>query len=89
MSRKKSGGKLLLAFVSCVLLMLDVLMALLWCRKEDPTRFKGLVRTWGLIVAGSGVLFATAGIVTSALEVFFTVSAALLVRKMWLCRSER
>ena len=35
---------------------------------------------------GSALLFAAAGMVSSALEVFFTISASLLVRQLWLRR---
>lgn len=76
----------LLAFAACVLLMGAVLLALLSCRREDRGRYGALLRAWGLIVAGSGALFALGGMVTSALEVFFTISMALLLRKLWLCR---
>ena len=36
----------------------------------------------------SGLLFALGGMVTTALEVFFTLSAALFVRKLWLWAGE-
>lgn len=44
---------------------------------------------WGLIAGGSGLLFLLAGMVSSALEVFFTITAALLTRRIWLTAGER
>lgn len=73
----------LLAFVACVLLMLALLWAVLACRREDRNGYAGLLRAWWLIAGGSGALFAVGGMVTSALEVFFTISAALLARRLW------
>ena len=45
-----------------------------------------LLAAWLGIVLGSALLFAAAGMVSSALEVFFTISASLLVRQLWLRR---
>ena len=42
-----------------------------------------------MIVAVCGVLFGLAGIISTALEVFFTISTALLVRKLWINRREQ
>ena len=47
------------------------------------------LRDWGGIVFFSGVLFAAGGMVTSVLEVFFTISAALLARRLWLLRRRK
>ena len=40
-------------------------------------------------MGGSGLLFLLAGMVSSALEVFFTITAALLTRRIWLTVGER
>lgn len=76
----------LLAFLSCVLLMLALLLIGLSCRAEEVEGWRYLMRDWGGIVFFSGVLFAASGMVTSALEVFFTISAAMLARRFWLVR---
>lgn len=71
-----------LAASSCVLLMLALLLVLLFRRQEEPERWNGLLRGWLLITAGCAVLFLIPRMVSTALEVFFTIAAALLARKM-------
>ena len=66
-----------LAAGSCVLVLLAMLLLLLY------RRLWGLVRIWLALNGCYGLLFLWGGMVTSALEVCFTVSAALLLRKMW------
>lgn len=78
----------LLAFGSCVLMMLVLLLVLLRCRRQEGERYDALLRRWGGIVIGSVLLFVPRGIVSSAQEVFFAISAALLVRRLWLYRCE-
>ena len=73
-----------LAAGACVLLMLALLTVLLALRRTDPARWRRPLRGWGLIVAGSAVLFLIPMMVSTALEVFFTISAALLARRVWL-----
>lgn len=73
-----------LAMAACVWLMFTALVVLLWCCKLDWRKWRGCLLGWGLIVAGSAVLFLMAGMVSSALEVFFTITVALLLRKMFL-----
>lgn len=72
---------LVLAFSACVLLMLALLLILLRCR------YRGLLRLWLAIAVVSGVLFAVAGKVSSALEVWFVITTALLTRALWLRRA--
>ena len=67
-----------LAAASCVLLAVTLLLLLLYRRE------RGLLWGWLIMVAGCGVLFLRGGMVTSALEVFFTLSAALLTRALWI-----
>lgn len=81
---KYAALHVLLAAASCVLLMLALLVILLALRGTDPPRWRRLLRAWGLITAGSAVLFLIPGMVSTALEVFFTISAALLTRRAWL-----
>ena len=75
-----------LASGACVLFMASLLVLLVsWRKRADCRPF--WLGWWG-IVAGSGLLFALGGMVTTALEVFFTISAALFVRKLWLWAEE-
>lgn len=68
----------LCAAASCVLVMGAAFLLVVYARSRR------YLLIWCAIVAGSGALFLCAGMVTSALEVFFTLSAALLLRDMWL-----
>lgn len=81
---KYAALHVLLAAGACVLLMLALLIVLLALRRTDPARWRRPLRGWGLIVAGSALLFLIPRMVSTALEVFFTISAALLVRRAWL-----
>ena len=73
------------AFSACVLLMLALACA--W--RENHARYARLLLAWVGIAAGSGVLFAAAEMVSSALEVFFTIAAAQLARSLWIRRLGR
>jgi len=75
-----------LAFSACALLMLALLLVLLRCRRQSVS-YAGLIWVWLIIVLVSGALFAVAGKVSSALEVWFVITAALLVRSLWLRRA--
>ena len=75
-----------LAAGACALLMLALLVILLILRRQRPERYGRLLIAWGLIVLGSAVLFLIPRMVSSALEVFFTISAALLARKLYMLR---
>ena len=69
-----------LAAGSCVLLLAAILLLLLYWQYWD------LFRIWLAMNGGYGVLFLWSGMVTTALEVFFTISAALLLRSIYLRR---
>ena len=73
-----------LAAGACALLMLALLTVTLALGREEPERYRGALRNWVLTVVGCAVLFLLPGMVTTALEVFFTISAALLARGLWL-----
>lgn len=77
-----------LAAGACVLLLLALLLVLLLLYRRGPERYRPLLVRWGLIAGGSGLLFLLAGMVSSALEVFFTITAALLTRRLWLTAEE-
>jgi len=66
--------------------MLALLLVLLRCRRQSVS-YAGLIWVWLIIVLVSGALFAVAGKVSSALEVWFVITAALLVRSLWLRRA--
>ena len=74
----------LLAALASVLVMGALLVVLLALRREDRGRWRGHLLAWWGIAAGSGLLFFAAGMVSTALEVFFTLSASLLVRSVYL-----
>ena len=81
---KYAALHVLLAAGACVLLMLALLVVLTALRPADPERWGRPLRLRGLIVAGCAVLFLIPMMVSTALEVFFTISAALLIRRVWL-----
>ena len=66
-----------------------VLLALACAWRENHARYARLLLAWVGIAAGSGVLFAAAEMVSSALEVFFTIAAAQLARSLWIRRLGR
>lgn len=74
----------ILAALASVLVMGALLVILLVLRRGDRERWRGPLLAWWGIGAGSALLFFAAGIVSSALEVFFTISATLLVRRIYL-----
>lgn len=74
----------LLAALACVLVMGALLLILLAFRREDRERLRGPLLAWWGIVAGSALLFLIPRMVSTALEVFFTISATLLVRNVYL-----
>ena len=74
----------LLAASACVLLMAALLLVILALRRRDPSRWTGPLRTWIGIAAGCAGLLLIPRMVSTALEVFFTISAALLARRLWL-----
>ena len=65
-----------LAAGAAVLLMAALLLVIL-VRQDSKN-----LRRWGLIAAGCGALFLIPRMVSTALEVFFTISAALLARRL-------
>ena len=75
-----------LAAGACALLMLALLVLLLALYRSWPEQYGRLLVIWGLIVLGCAALFLIPGMVSTALEVFFTISTVLLVRKLYLLR---
>lgn len=74
----------LLAASACVLLMAALLVIILTLRRRDPDRWSGPLRAWVGIAVCCGVLFLIPRMVSTALEVFFTISSTLLARRLWL-----
>ena len=66
-----------LAAGSCVVVMLALLLLLVYFRRWR------LLAVWAGIAAVSALLLAIGGRVTSALEVFFCLSAARLLYRLW------
>lgn len=84
---KYAALHVLLAAGSSVLLMLALLCVILSLYRRDRARWRGGLLGWWLITGGCGLLFLIPRMVTTALEVFFTISAALLTRWLWLRRN--
>lgn len=78
----------LLAAGACVLLMVDLQFLILIFRRQTPDRWTGVIRFYWLIVLGCAILFLIPRMVSTALEVFFTISATLLTRRVWLLVKE-
>lgn len=85
---KYAALHVLLAAGACVLLMVNLQFIILVHRRRDPARWAGVMRFCWFIVGGCAVLFLIPEMVSTALEVFFTISAALLARKNWLLATE-
>ena len=73
-----------LAAGACVLLMAALLLVILSMRRQDPDRWTRPLRAFLLLTAGCAVLFLIPMMVSTALEVFFTIGTALLARRVWL-----
>lgn len=83
---KAAQAHILLAFSACVLLMLALLMILIRCCRISR-KYRELIWVWAAIAAGSGILLGTVGMVSSALEIWFVITTALLIRSLWLRRT--
>lgn len=85
---KYAALHVLLAAGACVLLMIDLQFIILVMRRQDPVRWAGPLRAcWGM-AAVCAILFAIPRMVSTALEVFFTLSATLLARRVFLLQQE-
>ena len=86
-SRVAQTAAILLTLAACLSLCYALAIPYLPALyRRQPDRYVPLLRAWFIIVGICGVLFLIPQMVSSALEVFFTISAALLVRKAWLYR---
>lgn len=75
-----------LCMTACVLFMAALLLTLLTCLHLDGMLYRNLLLVWAAIVLGCGLLFARSGIITTALEVWFSLTTTLLTRKLWQLR---
>ena len=71
-----------LAFSACVFLMAALLTAILSCGGT----YRRLLGIWWSIIGISTLLFVWVGIVSTALEVFFTLSTVWLTHRLFLLR---
>lgn len=81
---KYAAAHVVLAALACVLVMGALLVILLSLRREEPERWRGPLLAWWGIVGGSALLFLIPRMVSTALEVFFTIAATLLARHVYL-----
>ena len=81
---KYAALHVVLAAGACVLLMIALQLIILIFHRRDPERWAGTMRFCWLMAAACAVLFLIPMMVSTALEVFFTISATLLARNVWL-----
>ena len=83
---KYAALHVLLAASACVLLMLALLAVILTGRRRTYEVYQPLLRVWRWIAGFSGALFLLGGMITTALEVFFILSAVWLARRLFYLR---
>jgi len=71
---------IIMAFSACALLMLALLVMVLRLGRD----FRPFRKGWCAIVGCCAALFVLAGIISTALEVFFTIAVTLFTRRLWL-----
>ena len=81
---KYAALHVLLAALASVLLMVALLLCLLSLWGTNRGKYRGLLRAWIFIAVICAILFFIPKMVSSALEVFFSISAVLLTRKLWI-----
>lgn len=77
-----------LCFTTGVWMMAALLMIILGQRRRNRDRYAPILRQWWYIVLGSGILFLVSGMVSSAMEIYFVLSAALLCRRLYQLQEE-
>ena len=78
----KSFLHIVFAFVSTVLLLI-YLAAVVWVRyRLNPGPYRPYLAGLALILVISLVLLAMAGIISSALEIYFTITSVILTRRL-------
>ena len=71
------------ALLACVLLTVCMLLLLWPLARRDWGRWGEYLKWLLATIAGSAALFLLPGFITSALEIFFTLSCTLLARRLW------
>lgn len=79
---------LMLCFATCVWLMAALLAVIVALYRRERNRYASMLSRWWYIIVGSGILFGLAGMISSAMEVYFVLSAALLCRRLYELREE-
>lgn len=78
----KSFLHIIFAFMAAVCLMICLYLIVWKLYKTDKDRYRPYLTALASITLISAVLLGLAGIVSSALEIFFTISTVILVRKL-------
>ena len=67
--------------MAAVLLLASLFLIILKEYRTDPSRYGSCLFAWAGIVAGSAFLLILVGIVSSALEIYFTITSVILTRR--------
>lgn len=78
----KSFLHIIFAFMAAVCLMICLIMIVWQLYKLEPEVYRRYLTALAVISVISAFLLALAGIVSSALEIFFTISTVVLVRRL-------
>lgn len=78
----KSFLHIIFAFVAAVCLMLCLYLIVWRLYQTDKTLYRPYLKALVIITLFSAFLLVLAGIVSSALEIFFTISTVILVRRL-------
>ena len=73
---------IIFAFMAAVLLLLCLFLIIRQEYRQAPSRYKACLFAWAGIVAGSAFLLILVGIVSSALEIYFTITSVILTRRL-------
>ena len=78
----KSVLHIVFAFLSAVLVLLYLLLVI-WSQYQIyPQVYRGFLYGWLAIVGGSALLLAAAGIISSALEIYVTLTSAAMAERL-------
>ncbi len=85
---RMSNIHIFLCFTTGVWLMSVLLMIILDQYRRNRIRYMSILHGWWYIIGGSGILFCLSGMVSSAMEIYFVLSAALLCRRLYELQEE-
>ncbi len=80
----KSFLHVIFAFMAAVCLILCLALIIYKLYRQDPKKYRPYLFGLAGIVLVSVILLLLAGIVSSALEIVFTIGCGVMVRKLWL-----